>query len=79
MKATAAFLRTADEHGGLDGYLLNTPDRKLDGAFALELKRQVQARLGIVKPTKDEICQQRIKQAKERDEMVLEMERLRVV
>ncbi len=39
---TANVLRTIDSKGGLDNYLLETSDAKIDSRFGLELKRAVQ-------------------------------------
>jgi hypothetical protein len=33
-----------DYHGGLDNYLINTPDRSLASAKAVDLKNQIQER-----------------------------------
>ncbi len=40
---TAGVLRTIDTKGGLDGYLLETRDDKIDSRFGLELKQAVKA------------------------------------
>ncbi len=41
LRATTSVLRWVDKAGGLDSYLLNTPARKLQSAFGLELKQRV--------------------------------------
>ena len=38
-RATPAALRTIDKYGGLDNYLFQTPDAKLDSKVALDTKR----------------------------------------
>merc|ERR1711879_92216 len=41
VKVTTHVLRTIDFHGGLDNYLLNTSDSKIDSRFGLQLKAAV--------------------------------------
>ena len=43
VKLTAGVLRTIDFKGGLDSYLLQTRDDKIDSRFGLELKAAVRA------------------------------------
>lgn len=44
MRVTPRGLKTIDKHGGLDAFLLTTPNRKLS-AEALEIKRRVQKKV----------------------------------
>jgi large subunit ribosomal protein L28 len=41
VKLTCAVLRTIDFYGGLDQYLLQTSDKKIDSVFGLQLKAAV--------------------------------------
>ena len=42
VKITTAVMRTMKKYGGLDGYLLNTPERKLaDSDFGRKLQRRI--------------------------------------
>ncbi|MDH4017450.1 MAG: 50S ribosomal protein L28, partial [Actinomycetota bacterium] len=47
MRVAARTLRTVQKKGGLDGFLLGTPDAKLMPE-AVRLKRQIQKKLGGV-------------------------------
>lgn len=44
-RATTYALRTIDKYGGLDNYLLRTPDAKLDSDVAIKTKRLLEAHL----------------------------------
>lgn len=41
MLVTTRVMRTIDFRGGLDNYLLDTPDRKLDSEKAVQLKNEL--------------------------------------
>ncbi|ORZ40573.1 ribosomal L28 family-domain-containing protein, partial [Catenaria anguillulae PL171] len=43
IKVSTNALRTMDKKGGLDAYLLTTPDDKIDSALGVALKRKVEA------------------------------------
>ncbi|KAL4857787.1 54S ribosomal protein L24 [Chlorella vulgaris] len=45
LRVTAAALRTIDKVGGLDAYILNTPDKKLQSDVAIELRTKMLERL----------------------------------
>ncbi len=44
LRLTTSAIRTLDKYGGLDGYLLKTPDRKLDPELVRLKARIVKAR-----------------------------------
>ena len=41
LRITTSVLKTIDKHGGLDYYLVNTADVKLDSALGVKLKQMV--------------------------------------
>lgn len=41
---TTSVLKTIDSYGGLDNYVLKTPDRKLDSAFGTQLRNVIMAK-----------------------------------
>ncbi|EKX45647.1 hypothetical protein GUITHDRAFT_71217, partial [Guillardia theta CCMP2712] len=41
LRITTSVLKTIDKHGGLDNYLVNTADVKLDSALGVKLKQMV--------------------------------------
>lgn len=45
VRLTANVLRTIDQYGGLDNYLLKTPNRKIDSEFGEQLKRAIKKTL----------------------------------
>ena len=50
-RTTTSVLRTIDKMGGLDNYLLRTPDKKLDSALAVKTKRLLETQLEAVQRT----------------------------
>lgn len=49
LNVTTAAMRTIDKYGGLDAYLLETPDKKLASDVGTKLKEQIRAALVMQK------------------------------
>ncbi|KAI9227725.1 MAG: 50S ribosomal protein L24 [Piptocephalis tieghemiana] len=59
LQMTTNAMRTIDKNGGLDLYLLNTRDKKIDSIAGVEIKRMIQAKLGLKAPTREQRIQHR--------------------
>ncbi|RKP12256.1 hypothetical protein BJ684DRAFT_3713, partial [Piptocephalis cylindrospora] len=42
LQVTTHAMRTIDKNGGLDAYLMNTRDKKIDSIAGVEIKRKIQ-------------------------------------
>lgn len=49
-RVTTSALRWIDKAGGLDQYLLNTPEKKINSDRGLEVKRRILAKLSGTEP-----------------------------
>ena len=75
---TTSMLRTIDKHGGLDAYLLNTPDRRIQSEKGVALKREIQGRLGLSRPTRHQIYTSIMQRVKEDQEIQQKLNTLRI-